>query len=716
MESTKTAAANFQFSILNFQFNLILTNPIFLLGLLAVGIPIAIHLLQLRRYKKVYFSNVDALQEIQNENRKQHRLRQWLVLAMRILAVVFVVLAFCRPTIPAKETPTQSGGTAVSVYLDNSYSMECGGMDGSLMESAKRKAREIAEAYRPDDRFQLLTGDADGSQFRWLSRDEFLAEVDAVQTSAATPLMASIARRQQDFLLSAPESNRHAYIVSDFQRSTANLADFPDNFQFSILNSQFSTTLIPLGGSGVDNLFLDTLLFNSPAYSRGATAVAEVTVCNNGSHAVEGIPLRLFVNGRQRALASVDIPSGGRTTVPLHFSIDEEGLLQGYVETVDYPVTFDDRLFFSLNVIRQVPLLVIGGEGENEYLRRLFAGDSLTDYHFMPATHIDYTSLADNNFILLDQLHDIPSGLAQTLSQFVADGGTLAIVPDEHASTESYNALLGALRAPLLGGWRQGKMAVQGINTTSDLYHGVFDGKAENMEMPTVQGSYALLSDSRTLREEVMTLADGTPLLTATLNSQLSTLNSIYLFSCPLRKEYTDLVQQALFVPTLYNMALYSVPRQQPYHLPGASDPIPMLTLNSQLSTLNSQVPHLTSTDSTVDLIPDIRRVGSRYVLVPHGEVRQAGNYRIGEEGLSFNYSRAESDLAVYSVAELRQLLRDNNLAYMGVRSYELMPNAAKSVTEVIRQRSQGVPLWRWCLLLALLALAAETILLRTKN
>ena len=122
---------------------MILSNPIFLIGLIAVGIPIAIHLLQLRRYKKVYFSNVDALQEIQNENRRQHRLRQWLVLAMRILAVVFVVLAFCRPVIPAKETPTGPGGTAVSVYLDNSYSMECGGMDGSLMASAKLDRKSV---------------------------------------------------------------------------------------------------------------------------------------------------------------------------------------------------------------------------------------------------------------------------------------------------------------------------------------------------------------------------------------------------------------------------------------------------------------------------------------------------------------------------------------------------------------------------------------------
>ena len=101
-----------------------LTYPLFLIGLAAVGIPIAIHLLQLRRYRKVYFSNVEMLEELESENRRQRNLRQLLILAARILAIVFLVLAFCQPVIPDKDTQMTSGGTAVSVYIDNSYSME----------------------------------------------------------------------------------------------------------------------------------------------------------------------------------------------------------------------------------------------------------------------------------------------------------------------------------------------------------------------------------------------------------------------------------------------------------------------------------------------------------------------------------------------------------------------------------------------------------------
>jgi len=156
------------------------------------------------------------LQALQSENRKQNNLRKLLILMARILAIVFLVLAFCQPVIPNRDTQLQTGGTVVSVYVDNSYSMESGGMEGSLIESAKKKAREIAEAYKPDVQFQLLTCDAQGSQFRWLSREEFLAAVDGLDVSSVSVPVSSIALRQMEFLHSATAANRHAYIVVIF--------------------------------------------------------------------------------------------------------------------------------------------------------------------------------------------------------------------------------------------------------------------------------------------------------------------------------------------------------------------------------------------------------------------------------------------------------------------------------------------------------------------
>ena len=466
-----------------------LTYPLFLIGLAAVGIPIAIHLLQLRRYRKVYFSNVEMLEELESENRRQRNLRQLLILAARILAIVFLVLAFCQPVIPDKDTRMTSGGTAVSVYIDNSYSMECGGMDGSLIEAARQKAREIAAAYSPGTQFQLLTNNASGIQFRWMSHEEFLDAVNEVEAGAVTTPLSSIARRQNEFLHTSTAGNRHAYIVSDFQRTTADLASYPPD-------STVLTTFIPLGGTDVANIYIDSLSFNSPSYFRGATVQVEARVRNDGDKAVEKQPLRLYVGNRERAVTSVDIGARSSATVQMTFSIQDDSLMQGYVETTDYPITFDDRMYFSIPVTPQVPMLVISGKDENSFLKRLFQGDSLVEYRQEPYNRMDYEHLSESRFIVLDELHAIPSGLAQSLVQFVKEGGTLLVTPGKGVEASSYNQLLGALQAPQLGRWSDRQVRSRDMASNHPLYQGVFlhtgagaKSNGDEIEMPTVTGS-----------------------------------------------------------------------------------------------------------------------------------------------------------------------------------------------------------------------------------
>ena len=103
---------------------MLFSQPAFLWGLLAVAIPIVVHLFNFRRYRKVYFSNVERLKDLMTEQRRRDTVRQWLVLAMRVLAIVFLVLAFAQPVIQSSNDALRTGSTAVSLYVDNSFSME----------------------------------------------------------------------------------------------------------------------------------------------------------------------------------------------------------------------------------------------------------------------------------------------------------------------------------------------------------------------------------------------------------------------------------------------------------------------------------------------------------------------------------------------------------------------------------------------------------------
>ena len=157
-------------------------NPIFLFGLAAISIPIIIHLFNFRRYKKVYFTNVEFIKEIKQETKKKSKIKHLLILLFRILAIACLVFAFARPFIPVNQSLINQGvANAVSIFIDNSFSLEAVSESGNLLDEAKSKAAEIASIYEPSDVFQLLTNDFESIHQHFVSRDEFLEMLEKVQ-------------------------------------------------------------------------------------------------------------------------------------------------------------------------------------------------------------------------------------------------------------------------------------------------------------------------------------------------------------------------------------------------------------------------------------------------------------------------------------------------------------------------------------------------------
>ncbi len=120
--------------------------PEFLFALSVISIPIIIHLFNFRRFKKIYFSDIRFLKEIKEQTQNRNRMKHLLVLLCRILAFAFLVFAFARPFIPGPGGEKLKGKKAISVYIDNSYSMAYTEKEGepSLFEKSKQRAFELA--------------------------------------------------------------------------------------------------------------------------------------------------------------------------------------------------------------------------------------------------------------------------------------------------------------------------------------------------------------------------------------------------------------------------------------------------------------------------------------------------------------------------------------------------------------------------------------------
>lgn len=114
-------------------------HPVFLYGLLLLAIPVLLHLFSLKRYKKVYFSNFNFLEALQKQKKNSSRLKNLVLLFLRLLALSCIVIAFATPylnpegkALPATTTPR------IFIYADNSFSMTNTGSQGSLFEEAKK--------------------------------------------------------------------------------------------------------------------------------------------------------------------------------------------------------------------------------------------------------------------------------------------------------------------------------------------------------------------------------------------------------------------------------------------------------------------------------------------------------------------------------------------------------------------------------------------------
>ena len=147
--------------------------PTFLIGLAAITIPIIIHLFNFRKYKKMHFTNVQFLKELKQESDSKSKLKEWLILLMRVLAIASLVFAFAQPIISGKSEQAK-GEKAISIYIDNSFSMENVNKKGTLLENAKLFATEIINSFDASDKFQLITNNFEGRHQRFLSKEEFI--------------------------------------------------------------------------------------------------------------------------------------------------------------------------------------------------------------------------------------------------------------------------------------------------------------------------------------------------------------------------------------------------------------------------------------------------------------------------------------------------------------------------------------------------------------
>lgn len=674
-------------------------NPYFLYGLLAIGIPIAIHLFNFRRYRKVYFSNVSLLRNFQKKTKKQSELLHYLVLAARILAISALVFAFAQPYIPRNETLVSASINLAGIFVDNSFSMEAGSTDGRKLDEAKRKAADIAMAYDADDLFQLLTNDFEGRHQRLVSRDEFLLMLRDVNSSPNARSFSEIHQRQSDILRNKIYPSASAFLVSDFQNSTI-LSSLPDS------SNAFKTFLVATTGNQTVNLYIDSCWFENPVLRINQTTRLHVKITNVSDNDLEKIPVRLTINGEQRAVSSVDVPAGSSVTTIMSFSANKTGIQKAVVDISDYPVVFDDSYFMVFNVSERIPVLAINHEEANPYLNNVFSLDSILRLTNISQRQINLLTLKENHLLVLNGLVSLASGTISELSRFVGEGGSVAIFPSSSGNNESVSQLLSAMGAPVYSEMDTSAVRVSAINKKHPILENVFDksdASHETTDLPWALKHYIIGRPLQGVTDDLMTLDNGDPFFTMKTFGR----GRVFLCAVPLEDGWGNWHRHALFVPVMLNIAFQSESQLPMMYYPGEKSQIVLNNYNVS----GDNVIRISREDGSGEFIPEVRKVNGKSVITVHEHISDAGFYNVKDGGkiinvLAFNFNRKESDLRCADESRLKEIVS-------GMPGTELLSTGKKEVAQLIAERNHGRKLWKWFVAAALFFLVTEVLLLR---
>ena len=676
-------------------------NAVFLWAGFAVLIPPVIHLFNFRRYKTVYFSDVRFLQNLKNITRKRSVLKQILLMVLRMAVIACLVISFAEPVI---STSGVSNGLSTIknappiIYIDNSFSMQAGEIAGLNLEKAKNKALEIVGAFPLGTQFLFIDNGFSAQHNRLVNADGIRGFLEELKTTPKTPSIGQAIRKALQNLSFQDvdiNSKKTVFVISDFQK---NICDFSALEKDSLL----SINLVKIESESQNNISVDTVEFLTPYRLTGSEEEILVTVRNYGVKPAKNVPLKLYINNSSKCAETFDINPYEKKQITLKYVNTEKNLVRGRVSVSDFPVSYDDDLYFGYKIDSVKKILIISDETSNKYFDALFKKDKNFSVEFSSGDDID--NLLEYQTVIINKKENISSTLSNKIQSFVSMGGNAVFVPSFSGNIDSYNHLLSLLMCNTFTSKDTLKCRIANFNKQSLLLKNAIKSVPENVDLPVINRYFNSTQNSYLSEETILETDSYKKILSA--NSYKA--GKFYVFYTPLDEKSGTLVTHRLIVPLLYNAAAFSQNFDSQYY-----------TLIGKDDGFTTKIPNykegvkvfLKAEDSDFELIPRISGPDGfmNFKIFSQNLIEKAGFYTLmiqdkpSNAFVAYNYDRKESKLDFFTADEILEKLSSEGFVSAQIIETD---NGGFSVSTV--QNAANKPLWRIFVIFALIFAAAE--------
>lgn len=655
-------------------------NPSVLWGLLAISIPIIIHLFNLRRVKKVEFSNIALLKRVKEETSAKKKPVELLILLARILFVAFLVIAFAQPLSKDRDNALELDEN-VLIYLDNSLSMQKAvGTQTSAFDQAFAYANVIVDAYPDNAKFKFIENNYSNSLVVNYSKETIKDRLTELEFSSVSRSIPEIQKR-----LANSEFNGDIYLISDFQKSG----------ETSLASMSSDTTnnyyIVPIGSEERGNLYFDSAYLENSFLLGELKNELKVSVRNDGDQAMEDVNLRLFFDNQLTSTALVDLGANGSLEHSFEIDRDVAGLDRVRVTLEDARVDFDNELYLTLNNIEKVNVFEIREAGSGSYVSQLYGENELFNLQSFNTGNIDLNQLANADLIVLNEIGNFSNQLTSAINDFLEADGSVLIIPSRNMAASGYSGF----NLRVSDDSRQ-RVQLGNPDLNNPFFAGVFEEDATNISMPEATAYLRLRNQELSLLD----FKNGRSFL-----SKATTEGNLYFFSSSFESGMTSFPNHSIFVPVMYKLALGSkVNLSRLYYSTNDETIVYPADLSASAGIVKLH-------KGEVELTPDQRLSGSNLIMeIPKDEIN-AGHFDVRTADtavgtIAFNLPKEESAGDRFSSDELSELAEAGHINMIEA-------DDALGIDREITAGIKGIGLWRYALLLALLFLFVEIILIR---
>ena len=507
------------------------------------------------------------------------------------------------------------------------------------------------------------------------------------------------------------------YVISDFQKST--IGDLSPLTK----DTSVQVNLVPIVNSFTDNLYVDSVYLANPFMLADQANELTVSVRNQGKETAEDLIVRLLINDQQVANASLSVDPFSSNTLrfPLNFSLEASSRCQIVFE--DYPATFDNEFYFTINLGEKISVLEIAPDKSTSNVAHVYANEELFDFQSFSINNLDYSLIEETDLLVLNEIGSVSTetrrAITPYIQRYLENGGHLIFVMPATGNITFLQQITGnqglvAERVPLPDSTSISITTLANPDLANPFFSNMFEEEDTNFEMPTALP----LVDHNLRGEAYLRYRTGDPYLLA-LRDVATSAKQIFVFTTPLRQEFTSIYRHGIFVPVMYRLASMSKSLDIPLYYSVEQPMVAFKTSNLSSGNEEADQPSVYKLQhEDQEVIPLQRMANQRLIMEIPQNVIEAGFYDVVRSQasaadslqritLSFNVDARESQVAPYSLGEISTEIE--KAAHVSLYEAE----DVETFTAQLQNKNNQPTLWKFALLLALLFLLMEVLLIR---